>query len=164
MIQQEPKPSGRSLTGSAALSRMAMRAASLAPADAAGAAELMSGPPSMWGWSALPVRPATARRKPGSAALLHSIAPLRVRPPANTGLSARSRRPPPPRGKPWGFGAVMEATMVFTFQPPLCAGLSGYVAEMGSAFLCAALGIVPTVRHADYLANWLDVLRAVYAL
>jgi len=39
------------------------------------------------------------------------------------------------------------------------AGLSGYVAEMGSAFLCAALGIVPTVRHADYLASWLDVLR-----
>lgn len=33
------------------------------------------------------------------------------------------------------------------------------IAEMGSAFLCAALGIVPTVRHADYLANWLDVLR-----
>jgi antirestriction protein ArdC len=33
------------------------------------------------------------------------------------------------------------------------------VAEMGSAFLCAALGIVPTVRHADYLASWLDVLR-----
>lgn len=32
-------------------------------------------------------------------------------------------------------------------------------AEMGSAFLCAALGIVPTVRHADYLANWLSVLR-----
>jgi antirestriction protein ArdC len=30
---------------------------------------------------------------------------------------------------------------------------------MGSAFLCAALGIVPTVRHADYLASWLDVLR-----
>lgn len=34
------------------------------------------------------------------------------------------------------------------------------VAEMGSAFLCAALGIVPTVRHADYLASWLAVLRA----
>lgn len=33
------------------------------------------------------------------------------------------------------------------------------VAEMGSAFLCAALGIMPTVRHADYLASWLDVLR-----
>lgn len=33
------------------------------------------------------------------------------------------------------------------------------VAEMASAFLCAALGIVPTVRHADYLGAWLDVLR-----
>jgi len=33
------------------------------------------------------------------------------------------------------------------------------VAEMGSAFLCAALGIVPTLRHADYLASWLAVLR-----
>ena len=33
------------------------------------------------------------------------------------------------------------------------------VAEMGSAFLCAALGIEPTVRHADYLAHWLGVLR-----
>ena len=49
--------------------------------------------------------------------------------------------------------------MVFTFQPPFWAGLSGYCAEMGSAFLCAALGIVPTVRHADYLGSWLDVLR-----
>ena len=33
------------------------------------------------------------------------------------------------------------------------------VAEMGSAFLCAALGIEPSVRHADYLGSWLDVLR-----
>lgn len=33
-------------------------------------------------------------------------------------------------------------------------------AELASAFLCAALGIVPTVRHAHYLANWLAVLRA----
>lgn len=33
-------------------------------------------------------------------------------------------------------------------------------AEMASAFLCAALGIVPTVRHADYLGHWLTVLRA----
>ncbi|WP_449240150.1 ArdC family protein [Dongia sedimenti] len=29
------------------------------------------------------------------------------------------------------------------------------VAEMASAFLCAHLGIVPTVRHADYLGTWL---------
>ena len=33
-------------------------------------------------------------------------------------------------------------------------------AELTSAFLCAALGIVPTVRHADYLGSWLEVLRA----
>lgn len=33
------------------------------------------------------------------------------------------------------------------------------VAEIGAAFLCAALDIVPTVRHADYIGSWLDVLR-----
>jgi antirestriction protein ArdC len=33
------------------------------------------------------------------------------------------------------------------------------VAEMCGAFVCAALSIVPTVRHADYLGNWLEVLR-----
>jgi len=33
------------------------------------------------------------------------------------------------------------------------------VAEMGSAFLGAALGIVPSVRHADYIGSWLEVLR-----
>jgi antirestriction protein ArdC len=32
-------------------------------------------------------------------------------------------------------------------------------AEMASAFVCASLGIVPTVRHADYLGAWLDILR-----
>jgi len=30
---------------------------------------------------------------------------------------------------------------------------------MNAAFCCASLGIVPTVRHADYLASWLEVLR-----
>jgi antirestriction protein ArdC len=33
------------------------------------------------------------------------------------------------------------------------------VAEMNDAFCCASLGITPTVRHADYLASWLEVLR-----
>ena len=33
------------------------------------------------------------------------------------------------------------------------------VAEMAAAFTCASLGIVPTVRHSDYIASWLDVLR-----
>jgi antirestriction protein ArdC len=32
-------------------------------------------------------------------------------------------------------------------------------AELSGSFLCAALSIVPAVRHADYLASWLDVLR-----
>lgn len=33
------------------------------------------------------------------------------------------------------------------------------VAEISAAFLCATLGITPTVRHSDYIASWLDVLR-----
>jgi len=34
------------------------------------------------------------------------------------------------------------------------------VAEMASAFACASLGVQPTVRHADYVAVWLHVLRS----
>jgi antirestriction protein ArdC len=34
------------------------------------------------------------------------------------------------------------------------------VAELSSAFLCAELGVLPTVRHADYLGAWLEVLKA----
>jgi antirestriction protein ArdC len=33
------------------------------------------------------------------------------------------------------------------------------IAEMTSAFCCATIGIVPTVRHADYIGAWLEVLR-----
>jgi antirestriction protein ArdC len=33
------------------------------------------------------------------------------------------------------------------------------IAEMTSAFVCASLGILPTVRHADYIGSWLEVLR-----
>ncbi|WP_454919027.1 zincin-like metallopeptidase domain-containing protein [Xanthobacter sediminis] len=40
------------------------------------------------------------------------------------------------------------------------AGLSGYVAEIGSALLCADLGIVPELEprpdHAAYLGSWLS--------
>jgi antirestriction protein ArdC len=32
------------------------------------------------------------------------------------------------------------------------------VAEMASAFTCAALSIQPTVRHSDYIVAWLDLL------
>ena len=33
------------------------------------------------------------------------------------------------------------------------------VAELCAAFVCATLSITPTVRHADYLGAWLDVLK-----
>jgi antirestriction protein ArdC len=33
------------------------------------------------------------------------------------------------------------------------------VAELSAAFGCASLGIVPTVRHADYIGSWLEALR-----
>ncbi|MGE5516214.1 MAG: ArdC family protein [Bacteroidota bacterium] len=38
-------------------------------------------------------------------------------------------------------------------------GQEELVAEMTSAFTCASLGIVPTVRHADYIGSWLEVLK-----
>jgi antirestriction protein ArdC len=38
-------------------------------------------------------------------------------------------------------------------------GQEELVAELSSAFLCASLGITPTVRHADYLGAWIDILR-----
>ena len=34
------------------------------------------------------------------------------------------------------------------------------IAEMTAAFICAALGIHPTVRHSDYIGAWLEVMRA----
>jgi antirestriction protein ArdC len=34
------------------------------------------------------------------------------------------------------------------------------VAELGAAFLCAEIGIPPTVRHASYIESWLAILGA----
>lgn len=39
-------------------------------------------------------------------------------------------------------------------------GKEELVAEMTGAFVCAALGIAPTVRHADYIGSWLEIIRA----
>ena len=52
--------------------------------------------------------------------------------------------------------------MDFTFQPPFLAGLSGYVAELGAAFLCGDLGITaePRPDHAAYIDNWLRILKS----
>lgn len=43
-------------------------------------------------------------------------------------------------------------------------GSKGYafeelVAEISASFTCASLGIVATVRHADYIGSWLQVLK-----
>ena len=45
-----------------------------------------------------------------------------------------------------------------------CFGSDAYgreelVAELASAFICATLGIRPSVRHADYLASWIAILK-----
>jgi antirestriction protein ArdC len=33
------------------------------------------------------------------------------------------------------------------------------VAELSAAFLCAHLGITGELRHADYIANWIELLK-----
>ncbi|WP_447953567.1 zincin-like metallopeptidase domain-containing protein [Sphingopyxis chilensis] len=51
--------------------------------------------------------------------------------------------------------------MVFTFQPPFFAGLSGYVAELSSAMLGAELGlpVAHLDNHASYIEHWLKLLK-----
>jgi antirestriction protein ArdC len=39
-------------------------------------------------------------------------------------------------------------------------GMEELTAELCAAFVCASLGIQPTVRHADYLGAWIDIMRA----
>lgn len=38
-------------------------------------------------------------------------------------------------------------------------GKEELVAELTASFVCAALGITPTVRHADYIGSWLEIIR-----
>ncbi len=51
--------------------------------------------------------------------------------------------------------------MILIPQPPFFAGLSGYVAEIGAAFVCNALGIAGehVESHAGYVENWLQALK-----
>ena len=58
----------------------------------------------------------------------------------------------------------MTSTLAQTTKIQIRAGLSGYIAELASAYLCAAVGIVPTVRHADYLGSWLEIWRGEHIL
>ena len=53
-------------------------------------------------------------------------------------------------------------SLIFTAEKcQIGAGLSGYIAELGSAFLCSDLAITPEPRidHAQYIASWLKVLK-----
>lgn len=69
----------------------------------------------------------------------------------------------------WSFGQLASqvgAPAAYLRQLPaalaginLQYGLTANRAEMVGAFVCASLGIVPTVRHADYIGSWLEVLR-----
>lgn len=56
-----------------------------------------------------------------------------------------------------GHGARLARDQTGGFGSPAYAR-EELVAEMAGAFVCAALGIRPTVRHADYLASWLTVI------
>jgi antirestriction protein ArdC len=57
-----------------------------------------------------------------------------------------------------GHGSRLRRDLSGSFGSTLYAK-EELVAEMTSAFVCASLGIVPTVRHADYIGSWLEVIR-----
>ena len=70
----------------------------------------------------------------------------------------------------WASVAAHEATHGSGSPSRLNRDLSGHfgsaayakeelIAEIGAAMICATLGIVPRVRHADYVGHWLEVLR-----
>lgn len=64
----------------------------------------------------------------------------------------------------------MISTIFIAEKFQIGAGLSGYIAELGSVFLAADLGISPELEprpdHASYLHSWLKVLgedkRAIF--
>lgn len=70
----------------------------------------------------------------------------------------------------WHRTALHEISHASGHSSRLNRDLSGYrgnaayareelIAEISAAYLCATLGIVPTVRHADYIGSWLTVLK-----
>ena len=71
----------------------------------------------------------------------------------------------------WHRTALHEISVTPAAIPPvstaICTGSFGskkyafeeLIAEISAAYLCASLNITPTVRHADYIGSWLDVLR-----
>ena len=87
------------------------------------------------------------------------------------GLSCRSRRRKPISSRSTGTARPCTSSVTPAAHPPVSTAISPasfgtkkyafeeLVAEMNAAFCCASLGIVPTVRHADYIGSWLEVLR-----
>lgn len=57
-----------------------------------------------------------------------------------------------------GHGSRLNRDQSGSFGSALY-GREELVAEMAGAFLCSSLGIEPTVRHADYLGSWLEIIR-----
>jgi antirestriction protein ArdC len=57
-----------------------------------------------------------------------------------------------------GHPSRLNRDLSGTFGSPKYA-FEELVAEMNAAFCCASLDIMPTVRHADYIGSWLEVLR-----
>ena len=51
--------------------------------------------------------------------------------------------------------------MVFFLEPRIGAGLSGYIAEIGSGLICAHLDLPNELHdnHASYVAHWLQLWR-----
>jgi antirestriction protein ArdC len=57
-----------------------------------------------------------------------------------------------------GHGSRLNRDLSGTFGS-VPYGREELVAEMAGAFVCASMGIEPTVRHADYIGSWLAIIR-----
>jgi antirestriction protein ArdC len=57
-----------------------------------------------------------------------------------------------------GHGSRLDRDQTGSFGSVVY-GKEELIAEMGAAFVCAALGIAPTVRHADYIGSWLAIIH-----
>ena len=60
------------------------------------------------------------------------------------------------------IGPVMHPALTATTRvhsAPNPTRVRNWLQRWRGAFVCASLGIVPTVRDADYIGSWLEVLR-----
>ena len=62
----------------------------------------------------------------------------------------------------WWFKTPKDdpKTIVTAEKFQIGAGLSGYVAELAAAQICAVKGVPPTTRHAAYLQSWINIMKA----